>query len=184
MGIVNGNSNKEEDEDLKKSAQESSKNESDERRDKKYEDLRKEYEEFVDTMLLPESAVAVQGMKNFVRQFDTAFDIVNNTSGDSDEMLRNMKITISNHIRSSHESLVTGSGSSTISSSSRGGNNSTHGGQPDWDRRSLESFLYGQIKEVLDKTLDWIIEGGEGNTEGGKSGSTSLQPCAPKGPAD
>ena len=86
---------------------------------KKYNDLLKSYKEFTESMLLPESAVTVQGMKNFIRQFVTAAeqkindvndhdvnDNNNNNNNKEDALLRNMATSLNNHVRSSYESLT------------------------------------------------------------------------------
>mmetsp|Transcript_11512 Transcript_11512/g.33126 ORF Transcript_11512/g.33126 Transcript_11512/m.33126 type:complete len:752 (+) Transcript_11512:162-2417(+) len=108
-----------------------------------YEDLRTAYVEFLDAMVLPESAVTVQGMKNFVRQFATS---PNSTKkyDNYDLQVRNMASVVNGHARSSYDSLATKSRSKS----------NTSEGLPDKDRRSLESFLYGQTKAILDFTLD------------------------------
>lgn len=135
----------------------------------KYEDLSKIYIEFIDTMLLPESAITVQGMKNFVRQFANAVTRKDNDGIDGKDnkeaLLRNMASALNNHVRSSYESLAgtrdnrVGSDAVSNNKTSRSSSSSSIAqgqGQPDWDRRSLESFLYGQMKGVLDPTLDQI----------------------------
>jgi len=134
----------------------------------KYEDLSKIYKEFTDTMLLPESAITVQGMKNFVRQFANAVTRKDNDDIDSKDnteaLLRNMASALNNHVRSSYESLAgtrdNRVGSDTVSNNKTSSSSSSSiaqgEGQPDWDRRSLESFLYGQVKGVLDPALDQI----------------------------
>ena len=126
--------------------------------DDTYEDVLAAYEEFTTAMLLPESAVTVQGMKNFVWQFPTVVaGLKKNGDGDDDKLIRNMASAVNNHIRSSYESLVTKTSSSnTISTSS----DTQVQGQPNMNRRSLESFLYGQVRTVIDTTLDRIL----GNT--------------------
>lgn len=123
-------------------------------RDDRYKDVRTAYEEFIDAMFLPESAVAVQGMKNFVRQFAAVADSKRKDE-DDDKHLRNIASVVNGQIRSSYESLSTkNSNSNSISGDAQGQ------GRPDWDRRSLESFLYGQVKTVIDSTLDRIIGNG------------------------
>ena len=119
-------------------------------RDDRYKDVRMAYEEFTDMMLLPESAVALQGMKNFVRHFAKTAGSTKEVE-DDDKMVRNMASAVNGQIRSSYESLATRNNSNNIASDSQGQ------GQPDWDRRSLESFLYGQVKTVVDTTLDRIL---------------------------
>jgi hypothetical protein len=129
----------------------------------KYDDLLKSYKEFTESMLLPESAVTVQGMKNFIRQFGIAAEKKNNDNDindndDKDALLRNMATSLNNHVRSSYESLAGTRNNSGGVSDSIINNNTQGGGQPDYDRRSLESFIYGQVKDmVLDPTLDRII---------------------------
>lgn len=118
--------------------------------DEKYEDIRTAYEEFVDAMLLPESAVTVQGMKNFARHF-AASGGTKKKDEDDDKLVRNMASVVNGQIRSSYESLPTKNSSNSIVGDPLGQ------GQPDWNQRSLESFLYGQVKTVVDATLDRIL---------------------------
>jgi len=134
-------------------------------RDNSYKDVRTAYEEFTDAMLLPEAAVTVQGMKNFVRQFAAVADSKKNDD-DDDKIVRNMASGINGQIRSSYKSLAANNNSSNNNNNNT--NNKTNiitsdaqgQGLPDWDRRSLESFLYGQVKTSIDTTLDRIL----GNT--------------------
>jgi hypothetical protein len=130
-------------------------------RDDRYKNVRTDYEEFVDAMLLPESAVTVQGMKNFVRQF-AAVQFSKKKDDDDDKLVRNMASVVNGQIRSSYESLATKNNIIAIASDAQ------NQGQPDWDRRSLESFLYGQVKPVVDTTLDRIL----GNSEAPPSPSS------------
>jgi len=120
-----------------------------------YKDVRAAYEEFMTVMLLPESAVTVQGMKNFAWQFPTVVaGLKKNGDDDDDRLLRNMAAAVNGHIRSSHESLATKKSSDNAISAS---NDAQAQGQPNMNRRSLESFLYGQVKTVIDTTLDRIL---------------------------
>jgi len=126
--------------------------------DKKYTDVRTAYEEFINAMLLPESAVTVQGMKNFVRNF--AVEAASKKEvDDDDKLVQNMALAVNGHIRSSYESLATKNNSS-VNSSNNTESDGQGQGRPDWDRRSLESFLYGQVKTVVDTTLDRILGNG------------------------
>lgn len=124
--------------------------------DEKYKDMRTAYEEFAEALLLPESAVTVQGMKNFVRNFETTAG-TKKKDEDDDKMVRNMASVVNGQIRSSYESLPTKNSSTNSNNTSSDAQGQGH---PDWDRRSLESFVYGQVKTVVDATLDRII----GNT--------------------
>jgi hypothetical protein len=125
-------------------------------RDDRYKNVRTAYEEFVDAMLLPESAVTVQGMKNFVRQFAAVpGSKKEGEEDDDDKLVRNLASIVNSQIRSSYESLATKNNIIATASEAQAQ------GQPDWDRRSLESFLYGQVKPVVDTTLDRIL----GNSE-------------------
>lgn len=125
-------------------------------RDDRYKNVRTAYEEFVDAMLLPESAVTVQGMKNFVRQFAAMpSSKKKGEDDDDDKLVRNMASVVNSQIRSSYESLATKNNIIATASEAQAQ------GQPDWDRRSLESFLYGQVKPVVDTALDRIL----GNSE-------------------
>ena len=125
-------------------------------RDDRYKNVRTAYEEFVDAMLLPESAVTVQGMKNFVRQFAAVpGSKKEGEEDDDDKLVRNLASIVNSQIRSSYESLATKNNIIATASEVQAQ------GQPDWDRRSLESFLYGQVKPVVDTTLDRIL----GNSE-------------------
>jgi len=129
-----------------------------------YGDVRKAYEEFADVMLSPESAVTVQGMKNFVRQFAAT----KKDGGSDDLLVRKTASVLNNQIRQSHESLVTKGSNNSNSSNNSTVANDAQSGEPDWDRRSLESFLYGQTKEVVEPTLDKIL----GNAGGPPSSSS------------
>eukprot|EP00536_Pseudo-nitzschia_multiseries_P008481 jgi/Psemu1/20518/gm1.20518_g len=110
----------------------------------KYEDLRTAYIEFLDAIMLPESAVTVQGMKNFVQQLASSAHSTKKYD-DYELQVRNMASLVNGHARSSYESLA-----SII-------NSNTGEGLVDWDRRSLESFLYGHTKAVLDSMLDRVL---------------------------
>jgi len=123
--------------------------------DDKYGDVIAAYEEFAAAMLLPESAVTVQGMKNFVRNFASTGASKKNGE-DDDKLVRNMASIVNGQIRSSYESLPTKNNSNSVASDTQGN------GHPDWDRRSLESFVYGQVKTVIDETIDRILGNGEG----------------------
>ena len=112
------------------------------------------YEEFVAAMILPESAVAVQGMKNFARQFAATGGSKKKDEDDNDKLVRNMASLVNGQIRSSYESLPTKNNTNSVASDTQGN------GHPDWDRRSLESFVYGQVKTVIDSTIDRILGNG------------------------
>ncbi len=118
--------------------------------DDKYRDMSAAYEEFTAAMILPESAVAVQGMKNFARQF-AATGGSKKKDDDDDKLVRNMASLVNGQIRSSYESLPTKINNNSAASDTQGN------GHPDWDRRSLESFVYGQVKTVIDSTIDRIL---------------------------
>lgn len=136
---------------------------------KKYEDLLTAYNEFIDTMVFPESAVTVQGMKNFTCQFvNTAATKKNNTTTNDDDdpgknqdvMLRSMSSALNNHLRSSYESLPFTRSAIDGSSSKSGGGG---GSDPNWDRRCLESFLYGKVKDAVDSILDDVTYSSSNN---------------------
>ena len=114
--------------------------------DDKYKDLRTAFLGFTDAMVLPESAVTVQGMKNFVRQFITSPHSTKKYD-DYELQVRNMSSVLNGHARLSYETLAT-----------KSSNNSNIGeGMPDWDRRSLESILYAQTKETVNSKLDQVL---------------------------
>ena len=119
--------------------------------EERYSGVRAAYEEFTDAMLFPESAVTVQGMKNFVQQFASS-SAWKKDEEDDDKLVQNMASAVNGQIRSSYESLATNNGSSGVNTS-----DAQRQGEPDWDRRSLESFLYAKVKPVVDTTLDRIL---------------------------